>query len=339
MIGHRVVFTGQNRAEWEQFALPAALEPHELLLRTRYSAVSVGTEMAIYSGTHIGFQNPAATYPRYPHPPGYAAVGVVEAVGAAAQGVQVGDQVGYPGRHSSHMVWDTRRAPWAVLPQGLSPTVGALARLATISLNGVRLGGLTLGASVAVLGGGLIGQFAAQLARLSGGRPVVLFDMLDRRLAVARRCGLDQTVNPAHVDAPQMRRDMTTGRGFDVVIEASGAPAAVAQALALAADFGRVVLLGSPRGRVEIDPYAFIHRPGLTIVGAHERTTPQTENMASRWTQQGNFELILRLMAAGDLHVEPLLSHVLPASDAPQVYERLRTQPEDLLGVVFDWTA
>lgn len=335
----RVVFTGTHAAAWEEFTIPEQLGPSEVRLRTLFSAISVGTEMAVYTKSHIGFRDPSATYPRFPFHPGYAATAQVEAVGAEVRGVTAGQVLCFPGPHSSRVVLNLRQQPWASLPARLSPVEAAFGRLATISLNGVRLASIQLGDSVCVLGAGLIGQFAGQFARLSGGRPVVIADLLDDRLAAAQTCGLDEVANLSEQDTLGMRQAFTDNRGFATVIEATGAPAAVEQALRLTADYGRVVLLGSPRGNVQIDPYASIHRPGVTIIGAHERTAPRQESIFSSWTPQHNLELVLRLLASGDLRVAPLISHRVPASTALQVYEHLVQQPGDYLGVVLDWSA
>ncbi|HEV7213764.1 MAG TPA: zinc-binding alcohol dehydrogenase [Chloroflexota bacterium] len=338
-MGRRVIFTGAHQAAWQEFAIPEQLGPSEVLLRTLFSVISVGTETAVYSKTHIGFSDPAATYPRYPFRPGYAATAEVEAVGAAVQNVTAGQVLCFPGPHSSHAILDLHQQPWAPLPTGLSPLEAAFSRLATISLNGVRLASIQLGDSACVLGAGLIGQFAAQFARLSGGRPVVIADLLESRLAAAQGCGIREIANLSGHVTTSMRQTYTGNHGFTAVIEATGAPAAVEQALTLTADYGRVVLLGSPRGTVQIDPYTSIHRPGVTIVGAHERTTPRQATIFSSWTPQHNLELVLRLLASDDLRVAPLVSHRLPASTAPQVYARLIQQPGDYLGVVLDWSA
>lgn len=338
MNGRRVVFTGPHQVVWEEFALPERLGPHEILVETSWSAISAGTELALYSGTHIGFSLPHATYPRYPHYPGYAAVGTILAVGDEIDELAPGQAVCLPGHHSSHTVWDSRRPPLAPLPPGVPPDLGSFARLATISLNGVRLGQVTLGDAVLVLGAGLIGQFAAQFARLAGGRPVVVADLLPHRLQAARQCAPLEVINPADDNLLDFGRQSTGGRGFDVAIEATGAPAAVAQTLTLAAPFGRVVLLGSPRGRVELDPYTHIHRPGVTIIGAHELTTPRAETIHSRWTAQQNLELVLALLARNDLAVEPVVSHRLPATAATALYADLDRQPDAYLGVTLDWS-
>jgi 2-desacetyl-2-hydroxyethyl bacteriochlorophyllide A dehydrogenase len=334
-----MVFTGTRQAEWQAFELPERPGPHEVLIETLWSAVSIGTELAIYAGTHIGFRTPGSRYPRYPYLAGYAATGTVLAVGSGVDGLAPGQVVAFPGKHASHGVWDVRQQPVVVVPDGVAPDEAALTRLATISLNGMRLPRLSLGESVVVLGAGLIGQFAAQFGQLSGGWPVALVDRLADRLAIAQACGIALSLDVADRDLVATAREVTRGRGFDVVVEATGAASVVAQAFELAAQYGRIVLLGSPRGRVEIDPYAHIHSPGVTVIGAHVATTPGVETVASRWTARANFALALDLLAHGKLVVGPLISHRLPAADAAGVYEAIVARPDEHLGVLLDWGA
>jgi 2-desacetyl-2-hydroxyethyl bacteriochlorophyllide A dehydrogenase len=333
----RIVFTGTRQAGWEEFELPDQPGPHEVLVKTSWSAVSTGTETAIYGGTHIGFRTPGARYPKYPYLAGYAATGTVLAVGEAVRDLAAGQVVAFPGKHATAGLCDTREEPVVGVPEGVAADEAALTRLGTISLNGIRLARISLGDRVVVLGAGLIGQFAAQFARLSGGWPVALVDRLPSRLEVARACGIEPVVDVSAGDAVAATRAIARDRGFDVVVEATGAPPVVAQALELPARHGRVVLLGSPRGRVEIDPYATIHRPGVTVIGAHVATTPAVETVDSHWTTRANFELVLDLLAHQRLAVRPLISHRLPAAEGVGAFEALVTRPEGYLGVLFDW--
>jgi 2-desacetyl-2-hydroxyethyl bacteriochlorophyllide A dehydrogenase len=339
MRARGIVFTGTRQAAWEDVDLPDQPGLREVLVETLWSAVSVGTETAVYAGTHIGFRTPGARYPRYPFRAGYAATGRVLAVGAAVQNLAPGQIVAFPGKHASHGVWNVDQEPVVPVPEGVGADVAALARLSTISLNGMRLARISLGDSVVVLGAGLIGQFAGQIAQLSGGHPVVLIDRIPARLAAARACGIAQTLDVTDQDAVEAGRELTGGRNFDVVVEATGAAPVVAQALQLAAQYGRVVLLGSPRGRVEIDPYANIHRPGVTVIGAHIATTPSAETIASRWTFRANFELVLDLMAERKLVVDPLITDRVPAEEASETYEAIVAHPDTHLGVLFNWRA
>ena len=337
MKARRIVFTGTRQAEWQEFELPEEPGPHDVLIKTLWSAISAGTETAIYAGTHIGFRTPGARYPKYPYLAGYAATGRILAVGSAVQGFQPGQIVAYPGKHATAGIWNVDTTPLIRVPESVPHDLAALTRLGTISLNGIRLARIGIGDTVAVFGAGLIGQFAAQFAQLAGGFPVVSIDRLPGRLERAEACGLSRTVDASTRDAVEAGKALTAGRGFDVVVEATGAGPVVAQALALAAVYGKVVLLGSPRGRVEIDPYHHIHSPGVTVIGAHMRTTPGIENVASRWTEPANAQLIIDLLAANKLVVDPLISHRLPVAEALATYEGLVTHPEGYLGVLLDW--
>src|SRR4029077_3048057 len=77
---------------------PAA---NQVLVRTEVSAVSAGTELAVYTGTHQWLKDPNLPEWKFPFRPGYSAAGTVVAVGSAVMGCQPGDRVSYPGNHAS----------------------------------------------------------------------------------------------------------------------------------------------------------------------------------------------------------------------------------------------
>ncbi|HEU5316726.1 MAG TPA: zinc-binding dehydrogenase [Chloroflexota bacterium] len=331
LAARRVVFSAVRQAGWEDVALPAQLAPHQVLVRTACSLVSAGTEMAIYSGSHIGYTIPGSTYPSMPHRPGYAAAGTVEAVGDSVTAYKVGDRIAGSWNHASHALVDASRALAAPLPDGVAFEQGALARLASIAMQGVRLARVRLGETVAVFGQGLIGQFARQHAQLEGAARTIAVDLFEPRLELARRHGATETVRPASADTP------SGVRGADVAIEATGAPAVINDALRSVADFGRVVLLGSPRGRVEIDPYSDIHRGGVSVIGAHARTADLPGSPHPTWTMPAQFALCLELMRQGRLRTDGLVSHRLPAAESLPIFEALRTRPQEHLGVLIEW--
>lgn len=335
----RIIFPEIRRAAWEEVALPPAdrLGPDEVLVRATCTLVSAGTEIAIYSGSHIGYTIPGSTYPRLPHRPGYAFAGTVEAIGPAVTAFRPGDRVGGSVGHAGWSVVNAARALLVPLPDGVSSEQACLARLATIAMQGVRLAGLRLGERVAVFGQGLIGQFARQLAALDGAATTFAVDLVDARLEVARRHGATHVVNPRREDVAAAVQAATTGHGVDVAIEATGNPAVITQALGVAADLGRVILLGSPRGRVEIDPYSDIHRRGVSLIGAHMRTTASAANVYHRWTVPEHYRLALELIRQGRLRTEGLVTHRVPAEEALSVFEALTERPQEHLGVLIEW--
>ena len=159
-----------------------------------------------------------------------------------------------------------------------------MGRLGTVSMQSVRLAGVKLGEHVAVFGQGVFGQFALQVANLDGAVTAIAVDVLDSRLEIARRHGATHVVNPTREDVAERIAAATDGHGVDVAIEATGDQHVINDCLRAAAWLGRVILLGSSRGRVEIDPYTDIHSKGVAVIGAHSDTTAKEGNIYHRWT-------------------------------------------------------
>ncbi|HEV2125752.1 MAG TPA: zinc-binding alcohol dehydrogenase [Chloroflexota bacterium] len=340
----RIVFPAIRQAQWETYSVPAepdagaALKPHEVLVRTACTLVSAGTEIAIYSGNHIGFRTPGATYPRMPFHPGYASAGTVVAIGDAVTTFRPGDRVCGSQRHEPWSVVSTESGSRLLpLPEGVSFEQGCLSRLASIAVQGVRLARVQLGERAAVFGQGLIGQFARQVASLDGATTTIAIDRIDARLNIGRRHGATHIFNPDRDDISAAVASATGGSGADVVIEATGSPAVINTALGIAANLGRVILLGSPRGKVEIDPYNDIHRKGVALIGAHANTAAAAPNAYHRWTSNEHQLICLELMRQGRLLTEGLVTHRLAETEALGVFEALTEQPENYLGVTISW--
>lgn len=139
------------------------------------------------------------------------------------------------------------------------------------SVHAVERGGVSLGASVAVLGAGPVGLAAAALARSSGAHPVIVIGAPEARLRFAKTMGATHTfdLSVPHEERASQVRALTRGRGVDVVIEAAGAPRAVSDALDLVRDGGRVVIAGqyTDGGDVTINPHRQINRKHVEIRG------------------------------------------------------------------------
>jgi L-iditol 2-dehydrogenase len=160
----------------------------------------------------------------------------------------------------------------ARFPPGLAPEtfMGGGCGLVT-ALHAVDLARIRLGDSVAVLGVGPVGQSAVALATLSGAGEIFAIGDPEARRAFALRMGagvaIGLDVPPA--DRASAVRAATSGRGVDVVIEASGQPEAVPQALDLVRDGGRVVIAGqyTDAGDVTLNPHRHINRKHVELRG------------------------------------------------------------------------
>lgn len=159
------------------------------------------------------------------------------------------------------------------LPEGLDAMtyIGGGCGLNT-ALAATDRAAIRLGDSVVILGVGPVGQSLCAFASLAGASEVIAVGDPAPRLAFARRMGATQTIDlalPAAERAARVR-ELTGGRGADVVIEAAGPPGAVVDALEMVRDDGRVVIAGqyTNNGVVEIDPHALINRKHVEIRGS-----------------------------------------------------------------------
>lgn len=329
MKGRRVVWPGRATVEIEEFEFPL-LGDNEILVATECTLISPGTERAFL----LGLPNAQGNYPSYP---GYSNIGVVVDIGRDVEGFKIGDRVASSRGHTSHFV-ATPDNLLKVTERALSSERGVFFNLCTIAMQGVRKAKIELGEPTLVLGGGLIGLFAMQLARLSGGLPVITADLSDNRLQLARQVGADHALNPEAEDLDNQLDRITDGKGLAVVIEATGHPAVVNTAFQLADWYGRVVLLASTRGETEhVNFYRDVHRKGLTVLGAHNSARPTHDSSPNFWTLRDDWELSLQLIAHGRVVVDPLITHRMPGIQAAEAYEMLMDWDQNLLGVVLNW--
>ncbi len=129
--------------------------------------------------------------------------------------------------------------------------------------------GLRPGASAAIIGAGGVGLNAVQGAVISGARTVIALDLVEGKLAAARRFGATHAVNAGAPDAVEQVRRLTGGRGADYVFVTVGARAAFAQAFGMTARSGTIVLVGMPASgvTVAVDPGDIAHN-NLRVLGS-----------------------------------------------------------------------
>ena len=328
MKANRVVFTAPRVVELESVDVEPP-GPGQLLIQTEVTLLSPGTEGA-------GLAALPNTSQRFPKGVGYSNVGTVLEVGPDVDTFTPGDRVASHSPHASHVL--TRANRVAAVPEGLPSESASFSSLTAISMQAVRKARVELGESVLVVGQGLVGNLALQLARLQGGYPVIGADLAEERLERSRQVGADHTIRVEGENLPEATRNLTGGDGARVVIEATGSPGPIVSAFQSAGWCGRVVLLASTRGETErVNFYRDVHKPGLTILGAHNSVRPQTEASPGFWPLQDDVELGLELIAAGRLQVTPLITTRLPANEAPEAYRLVVEQHREALGIVLDW--
>ena len=338
MKSQKVIFRSPWEVELGAAELPAhPPEPHQVYLRNLYSLVSPGTELACLSGGESWFPLPAT--------PGYVGVGEVLAVGEKVARVAVGDKALTYGPHAGVYAVDTTDRHTGMClrldPSSPRPDLVPFTRTATIPFTAIRVSEIELGDWVMVTGLGLIGNFAAQLAQLQGAN-VIGADVSPNRREIASRCGIRHTVDPGSPAWKDVVRELAGKRGVTTLIDATGLSTVIADTVDLVASHGEAILLGSPRAEYVTDVtkiFNRIHLPDFTqFKGALEWRYPTFRDEFVKHSIERNSEIVLELIAAGSLVVEPLYTHRLRPAQAAEAYRGLREDKDTYIGVVFDWT-
>ena len=333
-----VVVTGQNEVELQTNEIDApVLAANELLIDTEYTFISSGTELANYTGREPKvFQE--GSWCAYPWRSGYANVGIVREIGSNVTRAAVGDRVFTYGRHASTIRYSQDRLV-APVREAVDPAVVAASRMAGVAMTAIVVGEIGTNPWTVVFGLGLVGNLAAQMFQIHGCR-VIGVDPVAARRKLAQRCGIEATVGGNADDAQAQIHEITGGELGDITVDAVGHSAVVMQALRATANYGQIIILGSPRVSVHGDLTELLsdtHLRWITIRGALEWCVPMYPDIGNRTSQWRKQQTIFDWMARGQLHVEPLISHRLKPEHIKQAYDGLLNEPNVYTGVVLDW--
>ena len=338
MKNRSIVFTGPDQVEVQVLEENLEqLQAHEVLVRTSYSLVSAGTELTCLAGSESWFT--------FPSTPGYTSVGEVVKVGDQVTKVAPGHMVYSWGGHKHYNRIDlvNTKTICIQVPDGIALPLVPFTRMITIALTALRVSDIELGDFVGVVGLGLVGNFAAQLARLQGGR-VIGMDHNRGRVALAADCGIANAIVMDKSSIAGKVDEITNQQSVTTLIEASGKPGALLDGLPLVGRYGEVILLGILRGKYEAnltDMLDYIHLDSLgnvTFKGAHEWRYPVARDPFVKHSFERNSEIALDLIRSGELQVAPLLTHALSPDEAASAYHGLKNKRNEFIGVVFDWT-
>ncbi|PNK62562.1 MULTISPECIES: L-threonine 3-dehydrogenase [Pantoea] len=168
-----------------------------------------------------------------------------------------------------------------------------------------------VGEDVLISGAGPIGIMAAAVCKHVGARNVVIIDINDYRLELARTMGVTRAVNVAHEDLRAVMRELGMTEGFDVGLEMSGAPPAFRTLLEVMNHGGRIALLGIPPGEMAIDWNQVIFK-GLFIKGIYGREMFETWYKMAALIQSG-------------LDLTPIITHRYAIDDFQQGFDEMRS--------------
>ncbi len=201
-------------------------------------------------------------------------------------------------------------------PEGMSAMEAAMTEPAGVAMHAIRAADLQEGQTVFIIGCGTIGLIAAQVTRALGVSRVVLIDIDEKRLELARFLGFGETANA------NQELVKSLGSTGDAVVEMVGLSTTYNLAIDLANIGGRVVFTGNIAHDLQVprDRVSSILRKELTIVGTWNSTALGSE--PSDWQQ------IMRMQAEGKVDLKPLISHVIKLDELPSMINRMAEAKE-----------
>ncbi len=364
------VLQNLKTGELEIAEIPSpAVAPGNLLIQTRCSLISAGTERMLVSFAKSSLLGKAKKQPDKvkqviekiktdgllptihsvfarldePLPLGYCNCGTVLGVGQGIEGFNVGDRVANNGPHAEIVCVPKNLC--AKVPDNVSDEEAAFIPLASISLQGVRLLNPMFGETLVVFGLGLIGLICVQILRNCGCR-VIGIDVNADRLKLAENFGAE-TINAIDaVDTIAGALARTNGKGVDGVLITASAKedSIVHQSAQMCRQRGRIVLVGVVNLNINrADFYekeltfqvSCSYGPGRYDMQYEQKGQDYPYSFV-RWTEQRNFEAVLAAMSNRTLKVRELISERIPQAEATKAY-KLMMDDSSQLGLILTY--
>jgi predicted dehydrogenase/threonine dehydrogenase-like Zn-dependent dehydrogenase len=352
-----------------------AISPNQILVRTLYSAISVGTERTKIIQASKSLVGKALYRPDLvqqvvdnfrqegllptiekvrtrldtPITLGYSSSGEILQTGSAIHDLSIGQHVACFGEtYACHAEYTVVPRSFCVpLPPNVHPEAAAFGGIGAIALQGVRQCSVHIGDRVVVIGLGLIGLLACQILTAQGCQ-VIGFDILPSRVNVAKGFGVEESWVCSSVEEALTKAGIRNkGGGVDAVLltAASRSSTPLEIAGALVREKGTVVVLGAVETHIPRKDY-YEKELGVVFSRAFGPGTydPGYSNGVQdypygyvRWTAQRNVEEFLRLISLGKVNVERMITHRLSFQNALAAYDLLKSNSENPLGIVLSY--
>jgi len=327
-MARRLVFTKPGLVEIEEFE-PPKVDKGMVGVRSLCSLMSTGTETIVLNrrfavGSHWD------AWVKYPFHPGYAMIGEVVETGAGVNELKVGDRVAMRAPHASfHVLNESLCYP---VPAQLDLKQVAWFALAKIAFMGAKAARFALGDDVLIVGAGPIGQMATRWATAAGSETIIVVDMIDSRLEMAKRGGATCTLAKPIEECRKDIEAANHGELPNLVIDSTGNAEVFAAALRVTNTTGRLVILGDTGHPQEQHLTSDVIVKGLTIVGAHDA------HETDRWTMRRIHRLFINLAVSGRFNLDGLNTHEFAPEECKAAYELATYCRGETMGIVFDWS-
>lgn len=326
----RIVFPKPGQVELSAFELPE-LSEGQLRVRSHFSLMSIGTETTILHqrydpGTHF---DQMFSFPQLQT--GVQTVGEIEATHPSVSEFENGDLVFIRKAHGSHHVVDDSEC--SPVPSGINPEIACWCGLAKTAFRAAWAGGLKSGIHLLVVGAGPVGQMVVRWAAALGCDSVAVIDVSPFRLQHAKAGGAHICIEGQISEQLHGIANLNGGAGPELVIDSTGNAEVFQSALAAAAQFGKVILLGDSGYPARQCLSSEVMTKGLTIQATHD------SHDRDGWNQRAVDQFFFNKVSDEEFDLSGLITHEFSPEDCEQAYTLADTQRENTMGILFDWTA
>ncbi|RKR03268.1 2-desacetyl-2-hydroxyethyl bacteriochlorophyllide A dehydrogenase [Kushneria sinocarnis] len=342
-----VVAYGPGDYRYEEVPVPELENDHEILVRVEGCGICAGDIKSFDGAPSFWGDEYQPPYIKAPMIPGHEFIGHVVKVGDAVTDYKPGDRViseqivpcwncrfcnrgqywmcekhdlyGFQNNVNGGMAEYMKFTKEAInyhVPEELPLEKAILIEPYACSLHAVQRARIELGDVVVLSGAGTLGLGMVGAAKKAGAEKLVVLDLFDDRLELARQFGADLTLNPGRDDVVSIIKEMTEGYGCDVYIEATGHPKSVEQGLSMIRKLGRFVEFSVFKDPVSVDWSIISDRKELDLLGSH--LGPYC------------YPLVINGISDGSFPTEGVVTHKLPLAQFQEGFELMQSGSKSL---------
>lgn len=334
------VMTAPGKIEFIDVPTP---EPGENQVLVKIMRIGVcGSDIHVYHGKH--------PFTKYPVTQGHEVSGQIAALGAKVAGLRVGQKVTiepqvvcgkcYPCRHGKYNLCEelkvmgfqttgTASEYFAVdaskitpLSENMTYDEGAMIEPLAVTVHAAKRFAELKGANVAILGCGPIGILLAQTCKALGAKRVMITDISDMRLALAKKCGVDHAVNTLHADFGKEMLACFGPDKADVIYDCAGNDITMGQAISCARKGSKIVLVAVYAGMAHVD---------LAVLNDKELDLD-----TSMMYRHEDYVDAIRLVSERKIQLKPLMSKHFAFKDYLDAYLYIDANRESTMKVLID---
>ncbi|SCP99702.1 zinc-dependent alcohol dehydrogenase [Anaerobium acetethylicum] len=336
----QAILTSKQAIEFSEIEKPV-IKSNEILMKVKKIGIC-GSDIHAYYGEH--------PFMSFPIRLGHEMAGEVVEVGAEVKDIKIGDLVTTMPQEFCHECEPCKNGRYNIcnslqvigcqtpgaaceyfnvdaalikkIPEGMNDELAAMVEPAAVGVHAVRSGSNIKGMNVVVMGAGTIGNVTAQAALAEGAKSVLITDLSDYRLDVAKQCGITHTANTGKTSMKEAIEQAFGNEGADIFFECVGIGATVNQAIEFSKKGHDIVIVG-----------VFGSTPAINLAWVQDR---EYRIIGSLMYVEKDFQDTIDYMAAGKINMKPLLSKTFKFDDYAEAFKYIEQNKDTSLKVLIE---